>query len=173
MVDYYNRLFFLTFNFKKVEIASKLGISKQRLNYYFRTHHIPKTFLTKQIKRKITYYFRKNTTYAKANGLRKVYKFFKYNHTTMFTKIKLFGLSLAPAEKVLIQAKFKFVRTDNGSLYFPMTKVYNMVKGGFELFKKEVIQIHSMYNIVDPTEIFINGSTSVYFNNKILVIFMY
>lgn len=50
---WFNRLNFLTETYKKVDLARTLGVSKQRLNYWFKIGRIPK--ITQSQKSKIAY----------------------------------------------------------------------------------------------------------------------
>jgi hypothetical protein len=166
-VNYFNRLDFLSTQKSKSQIARDLGISRQRLNYWFKTSNIPISFLSKSNRSKLNYRFFKGTTTAKADGYRKRYSnFIIEDFSILFKKIKLFGLSI---NSKLIQARFNFYNKNN--YYSPSTQVYSF-SDGFTLFKQEVKSIWKSYNVLpygeDP-----EGSRDVASDYNLEVTFFY
>ncbi len=141
-VSYINRLNYLIGEKPKSQVANDLGISKQRLNYWLKINKIPSTFLKDlSNRRKINYRFYKDTVTSKADGYRKRYiNFVMINFSSMFRKIKLFGLGI---RSKLIQARFNFYNKNH--YYSPSTQVYDF-NDGFTLFKKEIKDIWSQYD---------------------------
>jgi hypothetical protein len=175
VLRYINRLKSINTEFSKVKIAKILGISKQRLNYYFRTNKIPKKFLTKNIKRKITYHFRKATKIGQTKtGLKKIYKKFKFDNN-FFNKVVGFYNGL---NTKFCKAVFKFEKTvkdesvkkNKIDFYSKGTANYKFEAGGFEMFREDCFSIYTKYNIVSRDSGIIS-STSVYFDGYVLVTF--
>ena len=142
-VNLYERLRYLTFHYKKVKIAKYLGISRQRLNYYFRTKRV--NTRDKSIIRKLNYrFFKLSKFYGSMKGYKKRTLIFKNWNWITKQKIKIYGK--------LIKAKFiraTVVFIAKNGYYKPTTQNYLFPdKDSLDLFFLDVEMLLNMYNIV-------------------------